>query len=361
MSGTPDLIDAARNGRMFVLVDDEGDATQGTLAIPAQMATPDVISFMAGHARGLICLALTPERVKALGLPAMGARHGAGDGVQFTVSIEAHEGVTTGISAADRARTIAVAIDAGRGAADIVTPGHMFPVIVSPGGVLDRHGHAEAAVDIARLAGLNASGVICTILNQDGATARLPDLLHFAGRHNIRVGTVRDLMSWRRLHDRTIEKVHEAPFDSQFGGQWHALTYRSRATGDEVLALTKGHVADAQRVPVHIHNLNLFAESLGEVGTGTGRLALTMQSLAKAGTGVVLIPAWQNASPVLTMMLSRAARQASKTPAADRAGEHGTSAQILADMRIDKIVLLGDDAGQRAALEGYGVSVMSDL
>ena len=188
LSSPEELIDEARNGRMFILVDDEDRENEGDLVIPAQMATPDAINFMATHGRGLICLALTKSRVDQLGLDLMSRKNGTRHETAFTVSIEAREGVTTGISAADRARTVAVAIDAAQGAEEIVTPGHVFPLVPREGGVLVRAGHTEAAVDVARLAGLNPSGVICEIMNEDGTMARLDDLVAVAQRHNIKIG-----------------------------------------------------------------------------------------------------------------------------------------------------------------------------
>ncbi|MEK7245927.1 MAG: 3,4-dihydroxy-2-butanone-4-phosphate synthase, partial [Pseudomonadota bacterium] len=190
LSSIAEIIEEARNGRMFVLVDDEERENEGDLVVPAQMATPEAINFMAKYGRGLICLSLTSRRVAELKLPAMARHNASRHQTAFTVSIEAHEGVTTGISASDRARTIAVAIDPGKGPADIATPGHVFPLEARDGGVLVRAGHTEAAVDIARLAGLNPAGVICEVMNEDGTMARVPDLVAFAQRHNLKIATI---------------------------------------------------------------------------------------------------------------------------------------------------------------------------
>jgi len=202
-----EIIDEARNGRMFILVDDEDRENEGDLVIPAQMATPSAINFMATHGRGLICLALAKKRVEQLGLELMSRNNRTRHETAFTTSIEAREGVTTGISAADRARTVSVAIDASKGREDIVTPGHVFPLIARDGGVLTRAGHTEAAVDIARLAGLNPSGVICEIMNDDGTMSRMDDLVRFARMHDLKVGTIRDLIAYRRRHDRHVKIV----------------------------------------------------------------------------------------------------------------------------------------------------------
>src|ERR1700761_8193213 len=215
LSSTAEIIDEAANGRMFILVDDEDRENEGDLVIPAQMATPSAINFMATHGKGLICLAMAKERVEQLGLDLMSRQNGTRHETAFTVSIEARDGVTTGISAADRARTIAVAIDAAKGPEHLVTPGHVFPLIARPGGVLVRAGHTEAAVDVSRLAGLNPSGVICEIMKEDGTMARLDDLVAFAQRHGLKIGTIRDLIAYRRRHDHLVERREEMPFRSQ--------------------------------------------------------------------------------------------------------------------------------------------------
>src|SRR3954451_22595805 len=218
MASPEQIIDEARNGRMFILVDDEDRENEGDLIIPAQMATPDAINFMAKHGRGLICLALAKERVDQLGLQPMSRSNGARLETAFTTSIEARDGVTTGISAADRARTVSVAIDAGKGAEHVVSPGHVFPLVARDGGVLVRAGHTEAAVDVARLAGLNPSGVICEVMKDDGTMARLPDLIAFAQLHGLKIGTIADLIAYRRRTERYVERVLEQPFESVHGG-----------------------------------------------------------------------------------------------------------------------------------------------
>ena len=226
-----DIIEDARNGRMFILVDDEDRENEGDLVIPAQFATPEAINFMAKHARGLICLALTRERVEQLGLPLMAQHNGTRHQTAFTVSIEAREGVTTGISAADRARTIAVAIDPTmRAATTSSRPGHVFPLVARDGGMLVRAGHTEAAVDIARLAGLNPAGVICEIMNDDGTMARLPDLVAFAQRHGLKIGTIADLIAYRRRYERIVKRVSETTFDSIYGGDFRCVVYVNKVT-----------------------------------------------------------------------------------------------------------------------------------
>src|SRR3954451_7111791 len=225
MASAEQIIDEARNGRMFILVDDEDRENEGDLIIPAQMATPDAINFMAKHGRGLICLALSRERVDQLGLQPMSRSNGARLETAFTTSIEARDGVTTGISAADRARTVSVAIDAGKGAEHVVSPGHVFPLVARDGGVLVRAGHTEAAVDVARLAGLQPAGVICEVLNEDGSMARRDDLVQFAQFHGLKIGTIADLIAYRRRYDRIVERTLETTFESRFGGQFKLYVY----------------------------------------------------------------------------------------------------------------------------------------
>src|SRR3982751_5083155 len=238
--GTEAVINEARNGRMFILVDDEDRENEGDLVIPAQMATPDAVNFMARHGRGLICLALTKDRADQLGLEPMTRTNRSRNETAFTVSIEATEGISTGISAADRASTIAVAIDAANGPDALVSPGHVFPLVAKPGGVLVRAGHTEAAVDVARLAGLNASGVICEIMRDDGTMARLDDLMDFARAHDLKIGTIRDLIAYRLKKDHLVERVAMSPLVSSNGEQWQAQVFRDMSSGEEQLVLVHG-------------------------------------------------------------------------------------------------------------------------
>src|SRR5687768_3645963 len=235
MASAEQIIDEARNGRMFILVDDEDRENEGELVIPAQMATPDAINFMARHGRSLICLAMTKERVDQLDLPLMPRRNDSRLETAFTISIEAKEGVTTGISAADRARTISVAIDASNGRENLVTPGHVFPLVARDGGVLVRAGHTEAAVDIARLAGLQSAGVICEIMNDDGSMARLDDLVGFAQLHGMKIGTIADLIAYRRRTERHIIRTTESDFQSIYGGDMRLSVFRNTLDGCEHL------------------------------------------------------------------------------------------------------------------------------
>ncbi|MBX9814415.1 MAG: 3,4-dihydroxy-2-butanone-4-phosphate synthase, partial [Sphingomonas sp.] len=284
-----EIIEEARNGRMFILVDDEDRENEGDLVIPAQMATPAAINFMATHGRGLICLALARPRVEQLGLDLMSRNNGTRHSTAFTVSIEARDGVTTGISAHDRARTIAVAIDASKGKDEIVTPGHVFPLVARDGGVLVRAGHTEAAVDVARLAGLNPSGVICEIMRDDGTMARMDDLIPFAKAHGLKIGTIRDLIAYRRRHDHLVEKTAEINFCSRWGGEWRAMTFRNKVTGDEVIALQKGKVSPDCPTLVRMHTMSMFVDVFGEESARSGLLSHSMELIAEHGSGVIVV------------------------------------------------------------------------
>src|SRR5260370_11006660 len=285
-----DIIEEARKGRMFILVDDEDRENEGDLVIPAQCATPEAINFMAKHARGLICLALTRERVEQLGLALMSQNNGTRHQTAFTVSIEAREGVTTGISAADRARTVAVAIDPACGPQDIVSPGHVFPLVARDGGTLERTGHTEAAVDLARLAGLNPSGVICEIMNDDGTMARRNDLIAFAQRHGLKIGTIADLIAYRRRHDRIVERALESDFDSRWGGKFRMHVYVNRVAHAEHIALVKGDVTTPGPVLVRMHALNVLDDVLADRSSGRGgELHAAMDVIGAAGRGVVVL------------------------------------------------------------------------
>ena len=263
LSSAEELIEEARNGRMFILVDDEDRENEGDLVVPAQFATPDAINFMARHARGLICLALTRQRVEQLGLPLMSAQNGTRHQTAFTISIEAREGVTTGISAHDRARTVAVAINPECGRDDIVTPGHIFPLMAREGGTLVRAGHTEASVDIARKAGLYPAAVICEIMNDDGTMARLPDLVSFAQHHNLKLGSIADLIAYRRLTERLVKRVAEGTFQHVAGGDWRAVVYANTVEYQEHLALVKGDLSGPEPVMVRMHAVDLLDDMTG--------------------------------------------------------------------------------------------------
>jgi 3,4-dihydroxy 2-butanone 4-phosphate synthase / GTP cyclohydrolase II len=357
ISPIEDIIDDARNGRMFILADDEDRENEGDLVIPAQMATPDAVNFMAKHGRGLICLSLTAERVRQLDLPLMSRDNGTRYSTAFTVSIEAREGVTTGISAADRARTISVAIDASKPKDSIVTPGHVFPLVARDGGVLVRAGHTEAAVDISRLAGLMPAGVICEIMNDDGSMARMPDLIKFARVHKLKIGTIADLIAYRRRKDSLVQCVAEHPFESRLGGDWTARCYINKAEYAEHMVLIKGRIDPTQPTLVRMHALNLFDDILFEKNGKSGVIPMAMDLIGQEGSGVIVI-----IRDVAPDRLSRKmqARQAGGRALAgeDALRNYGIGAQILVDLGIRDMILLSNTQQHIIGLEGYGLNVV---
>jgi 3,4-dihydroxy 2-butanone 4-phosphate synthase/GTP cyclohydrolase II len=355
--GPEEIINEARNGRMFILVDDEDRENEGDLVIPAQMATPDAINFMARHGRGLICLSLTKERAEQLGLEPMTRTNRSRNETAFTVSIEAREGITTGISAADRARTVAVAIDASHGPDALVSPGHVFPLIARPGGVLVRAGHTEAAVDIARLAGLNPSGVICEVMRDEGSMARFEDLIDFARVHGLKIGTIRDLIAYRLKKDHLVERVATSPLVSSSGAQWQAQVFRDKASGEEQLALVYGTLDTDKPVLVRMHSLDLFADVLGEKGPKSGVLQCAMRRIEEEGSGVVV--ALHAAAPG---SLSRSIDLRAGKPAemGDAVRGYGTGAQILAALGIHDMILLSNSRHSPVGLSGYGLAIVEE-
>ena len=355
ISPIEDIIEDARNGRPYILVDAEDRENEGDVIIPAQFATPDQINFMAKHARGLICLAMTDERARRLRLPPMAAENRAGMGTAFTVSIEAREGVTTGISAADRARTIQVAVDPTRDADDIVSPGHVFPLVAREGGVLVRAGHTEAAVDISRLAGLTPAGVICEIMNDDGTMARLPDLVAFAQLHGLKIGTIADLIAYRRRTERFVERVLETPFDSVHGGPFRLMLYRNVIEGAEHVALVKGRIEAGKPTLVRMHQVDFAADLLGHVEARQDYVPRAMKAISRQpGHGVVVFLR----DPALQGLAERLAG-ADKPAAVDRSLKaYGVGAQILLDLGVREMIVMSSTRPAPTALEGYGLRIV---
>ena len=355
-----EIIEEARNGRMFILVDDEDRENEGDLIIPAQMATPDAINFMATHGRGLICLTLTKARVDQLGLDLMSRANGTRHETAFTTSIEAREGVTTGISAGDRARTVSVAIDAFKGRDDIVTPGHVFPLIARDGGVLVRAGHTEAGVDISRLAGLNPSSVICEIMKDDGTMARMDDLVTFARMHDLKMGTIRDLIAYRRKHDHLVEKRAEMRFTSRWGGDWTAMTFFNKATGDENMALVKGRIDPATPTLVRMHTMSMFVDVFGEEHERSGLLSKSMDAIAAEGSGVIVVINKPMQGMVSRFMQLRAEGKAAGAPEIEELRDYGGGAQILTELGVHDMILLTNTHHTLVGLEGYGLSIVGE-
>jgi 3,4-dihydroxy 2-butanone 4-phosphate synthase/GTP cyclohydrolase II len=358
LSSVEEVIEEARNGRMFILVDDEGRENEGDLVIPAQMATPEAINFMAKNGRGLICLSLTPERIDELGLQLMAQHNESRHQTAFTVSIEAKEGVSTGISVADRAHTIAVAIDPNKGRADIGTPGHVFPLVANHGGVLVRAGHTEAAVDISRLAGLNPSGVICEIMNDDGTMARLPDLVKFAQLHGLKIAAINDLIAYRLCNDTIVRRTVETPLHSKYGGDFQMMVYTSNVDGTEHVALVMGDVSTPEPVLVRVHVLSVAEDVLGgRWGERGGELHAAMKVVGEAGRGVVILIREAHSASLSEMLLSRSGTR----PAAPDDGdlrEVGIGSQILLTLGVRDMILMSNTQRAIIGLEGYGLSVV---
>ena len=349
ISSVEEIIEDARNGKMFILVDHEDRENEGDLVIPAQWATPDVINFMATHGRGLICLAMTSKRIEELGLQLMSTNNSSRHETAFTVSIEAREGVTTGISAADRARTVSVAIDGTKGAQDIATPGHVFPLRAMDGGVLVRAGHTEAAVDVSRLAGLNPAGVICEIMNEDGTMARLPELVAFAQRHGLKIGTISDLIAYRRRNDNLVRVRKEETITSEFGGDWLMRIYTDETHGDEHIVLAKGDLSGDAPVLVRMHALDPM---LDVVGTGPkGRadeFQYAMQAVASEGRGVVVL------LRDTSMKLDVGDEVSPKT-----LRQYGLGAQILSSLGLSRLTLLTNSPTPKVVgLDAYGLEIV---
>jgi 3,4-dihydroxy 2-butanone 4-phosphate synthase/GTP cyclohydrolase II len=357
MIATPEeIIEDARRGRMFIIVDAEDRENEGDLCIPAQMATPEAINFMARYGRGLICLALMPERASELKLELMARSNQSRHTSAFTVSIEAREGITTGISAYDRAHTIATAIDPEKDHRDIVSPGHVFPLVARPGGVLVRAGHTETAVDVSRLAGLSPAGVICEIMNDDGTMARLPDLIAFAQHHGLRIGTITDLIAYRRRHDSLMRVVEEQRLDNLHGAEFALKIYQNSADGQEHVALVKGDVAAPGPVLVRMHSMNLLEDVIG-VGSDTKRRSLidrAIDIIAHEERGVLVL-----IRDTGQQSLSSRLREDDHRDADKRLIVYGVGAQILSDLGVHEIELLTNSPLPKiVGLEGYGLTIV---
>jgi len=356
LSAIPEIIEDIRNGRIIVLVDDEDRENEGDLIVAAQMATPEAINFMARFGRGLVCLALPRARVEELGLPLMARDNLSRHQTAFTVSIEAREGVTTGISAPDRARTVAVAIDPTKGKSDIVTPGHVFPLVARDGGVLVRAGHTEAAADLARLAGLYPAGVLCEIMKDDGTMARLPDLEAFARAHGLKMASIADLIAYRLRNERIVERVAETDLDSRFGGRFRMIVYANRVNYAEHIALVKGDLSQPGPVLVRMHALNLLDDVLGDVGgPHHGELRRAMEIIGAEQRGVVVVIREPRATTLSARVQARSQQGPSQPP---ELRDYGVGAQILLDLGVQDMILLSNTKRTIVGLEGYGLSIV---
>ena len=355
LSPIEEVIEDARNGRMFILVDAEERENEGDLVIPAQMATPDAINFMTKHGRGLVCLSLNADRAKQLHLELMSRSNRARHSTAFTVSIEAREGVSTGISAHDRAHTISVAIDPTKDFRDIMTPGHVFPLVAKDGGVLVRAGHTEAAVDIARLAGLYPAGVICEIMNDDGTMARLPDLIAFAQRHGLKIATIADLIAYRLRYDHLVKVVAETTIDSVYGGTFALKVYATTVDPAEHVALVKGDVSEGGPVLARVHASTRSTTSSAPAATARLWCTRPWTSSAEEGRGVIVLIR-ESKPDAISSRLKRDEKP--EQAGQQRLIEYGIGAQILLDLGVREMVLLSNSPARKiVGLEGYGLKV----
>jgi 3,4-dihydroxy 2-butanone 4-phosphate synthase / GTP cyclohydrolase II len=361
ISPIDDVLEDFRNGRMIILVDAEDRENEGDLVVAGQMATPEAINFMAKHGRGLICLSITEQRADQLRLEYMTRNNRARNRTAFTVSIEAREGIATGISAHDRALTIATAIDPTKDHNDIVSPGHVFPLVAREGGVLVRAGHTEASVDLARLAGLYPSGVICEIMNDDGTMARMPDLVPFAQRHGLKIGTIEDLIAYRLKNDRIVDRTAKTRVASVFGGDFDLFTYVTTVDPVEHLALVKGDLSQPGPVMVRVHAVSVAADLLG-IGSSDDRGSLVqkaMEMISREGRGVIVL-----IRDLRPHSVSEWIGTSSPDPRAGRSEERrlveiGIGSQILRDLGVSEMILLSNQTQSRyVGLEGYGLSIV---
>jgi 3,4-dihydroxy 2-butanone 4-phosphate synthase/GTP cyclohydrolase II len=361
LATTAELVDEVRNGRMVVLVDAEDRENEGDLIIPAQMATPDAVNFMARFGRGLICLAITSERADDLGLSEMVRSNKSRNRTAFTQSIEAREGISTGISAHDRALTIATAIDPSKDAEHIVSPGHVFPLIARDGGVLIRAGHTEASVDLARLAGLNPAAVICEIMNDDGTMARLPDLKVFAHEHGLKIGTIEDMIAYRLKHDRIVTQVAEKSVESVYGGAFRMHVYETRVDPAEHIALVKGDISKGGPVLVRVHAVRPLTDLAG-IGAGhqCGQIEQSLRMIGEAQAGVLVLI--RDVQPRAVTEWIANEMGGSNVSADDhkksRQVEVGVGSQILADLGVKDMILLTNSPEQNyVGLEAFGLRI----
>ncbi len=356
ISPIEEIIEDARNGKMYILVDAEDRENEGDLIIPAQFATPDQVNFMAKYGRGLICLAMNRDRARGLDLDMMARENRESMQTAFTVSIEAKEGVTTGISAHDRSHTIAVAIDPTKGPADIVSPGHVFPLIARDGGVLVRAGHTEAAVDISRLAGLYPAGVICEIMNDDGSMARLPELISFAQLHGLKVGTIADLIAYRRREDRFLERKIETDFQSAYGGKFKLVVFKNTIDDTEHVALVKGRISGDEPSLVRVHRVDFLTDVLGQAGGREHMVKKAVKTLGDSDeSGVAVFVRMGTKADLVTQL---GGVDAGKPDPSAPLREYGIGAQILKDLGVRKMILMSNHGpSSLPGLDGYGLSV----
>ena len=353
LSTVEEIIEEARNGKMYILVDDPDRENEGDLIIPAQMATPDSINFMSKFGRGLICLAMTKQRIEELELPLMNPSNQKNDLTAFTISIEAKEGITTGISAADRAHTISIAINNNRKKEDIISPGHIFPLMAWDGGVLERAGHTEAAVDISKLAGLNPSGVICEIMSEDGSMARLPELIKFSKKHSIKIGTVSDLIKYRLKNYKFIEMISERNFESEMGKNFKLKIFKNSLSGEKHYALVKNLSDTKEPIYVRMHKLDITKDIFEEKNLFGDEIYKSFKIIEDKGKGAIVLINSDMSHKIQKIFKRRDLKEHKL-----ELREYGVGAQILLELGLKKIILLSNSNKKIIALNGFDLEIV---
>ena len=354
LSPINEIIEEAQNGKMYILIDEANRENEGDLILPAQMITPEAINFMAMYGRGLICLALTKKRINELELPLMNPSNQKNDLTAFTISIEAKDGVSTGISAADRAHTISVAINHNRNKEDIVSPGHIFPLMAWDGGVLVRAGHTEAAVDISKIAGLNPSGVICEIMNDDGTMARLPELINFSKKYNLKIATVSDLIKYRLKNNKIITLISERNFESEMGKNFKLKIFQNTLSGEKHYALVKNILDSNSPTYVRMHRLDITKDIFEEKNIFGHEISKSFEIIERKGSGaIVLING--DMSPNIKKIFNRRDNENYKL----ELREYGVGAQILLELGLHKIILLSNSNKKIIALDGFDLKIVT--
>ena len=351
MHNIAELIEDIRAGKMVILVDDENRENEGDLILAADFVTPQNINFMAREARGLICLALTGQQIQNLGLPLMvkDDLNLSPNKTAFTVSIEAATGVSTGISAADRSHTIRVAANPNATSKDITMPGHIFPIRAREGGVLKRAGHTEASVDLSRLAGLNQSAVICEIMNEDGTMARMPDLMEFSKKHDIKIGTIESLIEYRIENESFVEEIKDMDFPTEFGTGFRLKLFKNELNGNKHIVIYKGDIASGRPVHVRVHSENVLGDVFRSTDKPTGvLLERALRTIDEIGCGALV---YLQQDDMEKSILSQSMDQK----------DYGVGAQILRALGLSKIVLLSNNPSRRVGIAGYGIEIVDSV
>ena len=358
ISDIEEIIEDQKSGKMVIMVDDEDRENEGDLIIPAQKVDDKAINFMATHGRGLICLSLTEERVKELDLPLMSQNNDTRDSTAFTISIEAKEGVTTGISAQDRAVTIRTAIDKSKSKRDLISPGHVFPLVARDGGVLIRAGHTEASVDLARLSGHSPAGVICEIMNDDGTMARVPDLINFSKKHNIKIGRIVDLISHRRHKDKFIKKSYDSEINLNSAGKFNIKIYESIYDGTEQIVLSIGDIDDGKPIMVRVHVTDYFDNLFGKYGSDDESLHKAIKIIKNEDRGIVILIRDTGKSIINNLITNQSNSVDHTANNSDELRIYGMGAQILSEIGVKKMILLTNTEWKFIGLEAFDIEIV---